>query len=125
MSPLGWQLPLVTRPGKANTLGPNAYLAQLELYSPHQILCLQSRNSHFLCETWALSGYDTVHSCYSCYSTLGTGLQNNKREDCGSKTRNSRKVCGKEPAKGEGDWGASERRHQWGQLLFLGNLLYF
>ncbi|XP_023497274.1 protein AKNAD1 isoform X1 [Equus przewalskii] len=43
--------------------------------------------------------YDTVHSCYSCYSTLGTGLQNNKREDCGSKTRNSRKVCGKEPAK--------------------------
>nr|XP_044605159.1 protein AKNAD1 isoform X3 [Equus asinus] len=43
--------------------------------------------------------YDTVHSCYSCYSTSGTGLQNNKREDCGTKTRNSRKVCGKEPAK--------------------------
>ncbi|XP_046501094.1 protein AKNAD1 isoform X2 [Equus quagga] len=43
--------------------------------------------------------YDTVHSCYSCYSTSGTGLQNNKREDCCTKTRNSRKVFGEEPAK--------------------------
>lgn len=40
MSSLGWQLPLGTQLGKLNTLAPTAYLARLELYSPHRILGL-------------------------------------------------------------------------------------
>ncbi|XP_021545968.1 protein AKNAD1 [Neomonachus schauinslandi] len=33
----------------------------------------------------------------SCSSASGTGLQNNKCENCGTKSHNSRRVCGKEP----------------------------
>ncbi|KAF3819556.1 hypothetical protein GH733_015065 [Mirounga leonina] len=53
----------------------------------------------------------------SCSSASGTRLQNNKCENCGTKSHNSRRVCGKEPLEGERDAGPLHGRRKWGQLL--------
>ena len=76
----------------------------------------------FLCVTWAFSGSDTSPSCHSASRT---GLQSNKCENYGTENHNSRRVCRKEPLKGECGSEDLQRAREWGQLLFAGNELYF